>query len=71
MKTIIPNLKQLIIKFPELIKLFNSYKSRSLGITFYQMVTYKVPYIDPDDINKKPTPKLPEEYGEYNNLLKK
>ena len=35
------------------------------------MVTYKVPYIDQDDINKKPTTKLPEEYGEYNNLLKK
>ena len=57
--------------YRELIKLLIKLFTRSLGITFYEMVTYKVPYINQNDIYKKPIPNLPEEFSEYNDLLKK
>ena len=35
------------------------------------MITYKVPFMDQNDINENSIPTLPENYEEYNNLLKK
>ena len=44
---------------------------RSLGIIFYEMVTYKVPFLYQEHTKEKELPELPPKYKEFNNLFKK
>jgi hypothetical protein len=44
---------------------------RALGVSFYQMCTGYLPFVVIEYIISDPTPDLPDEFHEYNNLFKK
>jgi hypothetical protein len=44
---------------------------RALGVSFYQMCTGYLPFVFIEYIISDPTPDLPDEFQEFDNLFKK